>query len=1027
MDIKNEHKKSFHNNEYYNSLDIIDSSEINSSKYTSCSNSEEKKSEESTPSSFFDEPKNNQIIDLCNNNLNNLNKLDIIDDDYNFNDLLICKHNYKKQKKNKFLFLKKQNLLKKNESNNCYKYSNISFNINEDNFGNLFLSFDEKKDPDDNLDKKFNIINKENNNTSSCKIHKQILQNSSDSINMIQKNECFKCGNKNDNYCEYCEHDEYDHNGNNFSKYKKWIIDGIYNNDLKMVSEYLNNGGSIYNKNNNILNDALLCNYLIGNTIYILLCDLQINIEIFNLFKNTDDILIDEIKKIMYYIITEYKKYGYFNLNKQKILYDEKSFNFKNIYDLYNEHILNLYNKINEKFKCTSSDFICINIKKLFDNMFFIYDKDDYIKRLADLLLLIDSYFISTKIVKLLFNQQIYEYITNYISHIENICNKSIINYKKNNKNKCTNLELLSKELYIKNNYEIHIVNNIESILKKNSYIDVNYINLFEKSTILINIISKYNFPYVVEKIFDLGFSFPNDDMCYLTEYDLILISLEKKLYTITIILLEKVSTETLNREYYDTTIYFLILNNKDIDIKKKIKMLKILIEKDIDFTLFDSIKHIIDLDNSHIILDTIIKNKHILKNFTNNDIILSIKHKNNSVLKILLDNGIDINGKNIDKNNLNNENYDVPIFVCIDLINKNRCEYKKYLDIFFTILEYKPKLEILNNDNDTPLLYVLKTKNPELALILLDNNADPFAHDVNDINCLMYAVMYDYIEIVKKLIHIKKNDIYLVNIINKDGFSVFHSLLYSSKPIQILSLLQKNIHINYDVIDNTGLNIIDNILESSFSEKIKQELCKNLIDFIDVKKINKPNTIPSIIRAINNNYMEIVIYILYNLVVKKELIIKSGNLEKFLNGKCDILIIDVNNEECNFYSLVVMYLKNIIYDKNKNFVNTNSYISKKKNNPIDNKNMEKISKSINEYENANNENIKNNKINNKINDIINKYQYKYIKNDNLNNYRNDKKKILELLKNNFFFILIIIIKKIYYLKNNNCKKYYRM
>ena len=1003
MNIKNEHKKFNDNNIYYNSLDILHSSELNSSKSISyCSDYEEKKSSDSTSEktsnntddeSYTTSHKNNKTNNLSENISD---EMDIFDNNYDCCNIMSNKHNFRKQNKNKFLFLKKEKLLNNINSNN-YTYFNIVFDINKDISGNLFLSYQQ------------NINNRLTNEITHNVDNTYDTDNSNDDTidNTIDNN------NSDDN--------------------KKWILNGIYNNDLQMISDYLINGGLIYDKyNNNILNDALLCNYLIGNTIYILLCDLQMNISIFNLFENSDDLITNKIKNILYDIINEYKKYNCFNLNKQKILCDEKNYNFKYIYDLYNNNLHILYDKINEKFGYKQSDFLCINIKKIFDNIFFMYDKNDQVKRLEDLLLLIESYFISTKIVKLLFNQQFYEYTTKYIIHIDKICSNSNVNYKKNNKNKYTFQELLLRESIIKNKCENNIINGINLLLKKNEFIDINYINLFDKSSLLNYIIGNYNFPCVINKLFDYGFCLSNDDNCYLTDYDLIIITLEKKFFDVTIILFEKVLVETLNREYNGTTIYFLILDNNNIDMEKKLKMFEILIKKNIDFTSFDSIKYIINFEKSHLILDIIIKNKNILNKFTNNDILLSIKHNNSKILKILLDNGMDVNGKHYDNiDNTNNENINIPIFLSIDLINKNSCECDKYLDTLLTILEHKPNLEILNINNETPLLYVLKTRNPHLASILLDNGADSFAYDMDDINCLMYSVMYDYLDVVKRLIYVKKNDTYLVNVVNKNNLSVFHSLLCSSKPIQILSLIQKNSNINYNIIDNNGYNIIDNILESSLCEKIKEEICKNLIDYIDIKKINELNNVPSIIRAINNNYTNIVIYMLCNLVIKKDLKISSGNLDKFINGKCEKLTINVNNsDQCNFYSLVILYLKNAIYGENKNIdVNSKEDTINKRNITLNNESISNNKKNVNKYEKNNENNSKNDKkINNRIDNIIKKYQFKYVKDEKTrNNYCGNKKKIMDILRNNFFFILIIIIKKIYYLKKNNYKKSYNV
>ena len=130
-----------------------------------------------------------------------------------------------------------------------------------------------------------------------------------------------------------------------------------------------------------------------------------------------------------------------------------------------------------------------------------------------------------------------------------------------------------------------------------------------------------------------------------------------------------------------------------------------------------------------------------------------------------------------------------------------------------------------------------------------------------------------------------------------------------------ILLLLQKSTNIKYDMVDKNGCDIMDNVLDSKLMDKTKEDLCKILLNYIDLTEINKLNPTPTIIRAINKNLVNVVKNILYNLAIKNEIIITTGNLDKFLSGKCKDITIDTKNkDQCNFYSLVIIYLKNIIY-----------------------------------------------------------------------------------------------------------------
>lgn len=875
MNIKNEHE---------NIIDENIECSNNCKKYFKCNKKNMSLYDLNTNSTFenscdiFSDEINNKILQKNFRSDNNSEH----ECSYSSSEISILKKTFIKNNMNKFchIILKKSNLSMNNEKFNHDKYPDICFNVI-----NISSEYLLKINGDDEIDKHKLLYDELYKNRMNNVLFHNLHEEKKDHVQ--RQHMTHQKSSVDETISSQNSHVN--------SETNKWMTNAIYNNNFKIVLKCLSDGELIYDENNNnTLYDALLCNHIIGNIIYILLCELQ-NISIFNIFHQTDEIIIIEIKNIIYDLTKEYRKYNceYNNNNKYRYIYDENSFNFKKIYELYYDKLIILNNKLMEKFCCETSDFLCINKKNISDNIFFKYDDGEYINKIRDILLLIESYYNSVNIIKLLFNQQFYECITRQLVLLS------------------TNKLILSEKIHEKQNCENCIVEKIRILLHNNTYININYINPFTKSTILIDILSNYNFSYVIKKIFDFEILFKHNDMyinhCQsnVTEYELILMSLNKKMYDVTIMLFEKVSVEILDMEYHNTTLYFFILNNNNIDYETKLNMLSIMIDKNVDFSSFDSIKQIIHLKDSYRIIEILLKNKNIIKNLSQNDVILAIMHKKNIILKLLFENGINING---------DENH-IPIFTCLELINKNKCDYDKFLEIFITILEYKPNLEILNDEKITPLLYAVKTNNPHLASILLDNGADPFAMDDDNTNCLIYAIIYDQIDIIKYLLNVKKNNIFLINIKNKKDISSLNSILYSSKPVQILLLLQKNTNIEYNIVDKNGCNILDNIIDSKLTDKTKEDLCKILINYVDIVKINDLNPTPTIIRAINKNLVNVVKNILYNLAIKNEIIITSGHLDKFLGGKCENITIDTKNkDQCNFYSLVIIYLKNIIY-----------------------------------------------------------------------------------------------------------------
>lgn len=648
---------------------------------------------------------------------------------------------------------------------------------------------------------------------------------------------------------------------------KSNICEKVLDLNYEKISNELINGMKYYEKYNlySIIHDC----YFISSFVY----------TIFILLNNNSAInAFPELSQNIFSIAENYKNIINIDISENKFICDQTTLNYKKIYDVFNQSLINVKNDLINLFNAN----VNVKIQIVKSNKFLHkFDENYDITTIIEYLInAIDRYYEYNKIINLLFNEQFY------------LCISSML--------KCHDKK--------DDNSQIIIVNKIEKFFKNNVFIDPNYINEYHNNSLFqyIITITKYDYPLIIKKLIDVGYVI-ND------YYDLIWSVLLNKMFGLTELFINLAPVDVLNQEYDGKTLFMTIIFEKHICPEKKSDILKIMIEKQVDVATFTTIHPLMKLDDyeTNQIFDILINSNQIKNNMSGYDLITAIKHNKQKILKHLLQiDNIDINGS-----------YDnqIPLFVCIDVVN----ESKKY-EILELFLEFNPNIEIKNLNNVSPLMYSLHLNNQDIALILLKNNANPTIIDENGNNSLMYAVINGYNKMICEIIDKYEN---VINIKNHDGNTALFLITKSKCPISVCRELQISKDLDYNEINNFGYNIIDKIIESQIEIEIKEKLCEMLIKNVKIAETNSLNTIPNIIRATNNNLTNIVKMLLIELVKREEIVVTEGNLLKFLEGKTSDIKFDVKNTDVqNFYPLVTMFLKNNCKNKcNKNKNNDDS------------------------------------------------------------------------------------------------------
>ena len=245
-----------------------------------------------------------------------------------------------------------------------------------------------------------------------------------------------------------------------------------------------------------------------------------------------------------------------------------------------------------------------------------------------------------------------------------------------------------------------------------------------------------------------------------------------------------------------------------------------------------------------------------------------AIKYKNRYALQELLSNGADANYRN-------NENMTA---LHLSVLKKDPTMVKmlmKYIknidartnrgstalhyacnfqlvDIVKILLEHGADQNIIEIEYDFyPIFYVVVQNNIEITKLLIDNGANPNNQDYMGNTIIHYAIMNNHTEILDYIMEAypvrgQSSNVYVEdinskndltgdhidpNIVNIEGLTITHLLLYNYKDIYDIYLTKIIPYANLNYQDNTGNTILHILTEKNLWEKFEQ--------ILDIKKLN--------------------------------------------------------------------------------------------------------------------------------------------------------------------------------------------
>jgi Ankyrin repeats (3 copies) len=627
---------------------------------------------------------------------------------------------------------------------------------------------------------------------------------------------------------------------------------------------------------------ALWCNtYYYSNIFYSLIEILnESSILWFVQDENTDERekkiikLSNSIKKIYDFIITidcscvcanQYSVfYNHLSMNFEKVnkfMLD----NFENVLDQFESvYGFGVYNK-EEKYemKCHKSIlgqlYVFSNDNDTNNNnsCYNVRNKLEYIRQNWK------KYITNCDIVKILFNQQAFEY---YRHHLKN---------------------------------KFFKLSNIIEQISSNSHIDINY--TLHGNNILGLTILEQNRPELTNKLLQLNAKIPDqlnfDDI--LNQCDITNVKEIIKCY---------------KKEYFGDikTMISTIINFENMMTYDKIDIIEIFNKRNILENIDGLIETFLQSDISYNLLEKVYENETIMKNISVYDVYLCIRYLKNRELNMMLKYN----------NNLVNKLYDKkePIFHYFQELKE---EDYNTINILKTLLLNKANINIRDNNNNTPLLVAIKNNRIESFELLLKFGANPFVYDNDGLNSFHYTIKKGLIEIVKTLI--KYNN--MINKLTQNNVHPLFLAMESNNPVEITKILLLENGIDYQCKTTDGDNILFYLLNTKLSTDSRTTIfsmyIKKNIDLLESSKISMK---PLIIDAVEKNLYNIVIMIMNKLLQLNEIRFQGydnlTDIRILLQDNKRETIVVKNNNMPNFYSLVMVYLKNknnIVLDEKNN------------------------------------------------------------------------------------------------------------
>ena len=286
-------------------------------------------------------------------------------------------------------------------------------------------------------------------------------------------------------------------------------------------------------------------------------------------------------------------------------------------------------------------------------------------------------------------------------------------------------------------------------------------------------------------------------------------------------------------------------------------------------------------------------------------DVLLAIKLLKHKELAILLEN----NPK------LTNEKYEgyPPI---VHFFNKTARDGIEEILLLKVLLKHGCDMTVISSESNTPILHTIKAGRNDSFSLLFKAGADPFYYDIDGYNSFHRAILTNNLFVINTLKKCYRNNVCIINELTKD--TKIHPLILavdSANPIFITQTLLADEIVDYSY-QYGGNGILHYVLKSSLKPKIKNILFKNLVaKEFDLLEQCKTDMKPLVVKAVELDLYEIVIMIMDKLLEKEEIAFDGyDNLRDIGKVLADseqrnIIVKDTNG--ANFYSLVMLYLKN--------------------------------------------------------------------------------------------------------------------
>lgn len=436
-----------------------------------------------------------------------------------------------------------------------------------------------------------------------------------------------------------------------------------------------------------------------------------------------------------------------------------------------------------------------------------------------------------------------------------------------------------------------------------NDYIDVNYINVLTNSSILMLTINQkcYDPANILALLIEKGATINSTS-------NIIVDLLKNKFIKSIIQILGTASltkTEILTNLSSNLSMYYMLMSSDCLKTTERIQILKLLLAKDIiDYS--DPFMALVTESMSHELIKILITEslQDLTGTVTLELVNYCVKHGKYEELDLILEYNNIVDGTIL--NNTVIEYSKLPIFVLFTSCQKNK---DRILDV---LIKYDADISSVNLNGQTPLFITCSSGYTKLAqkiyakepstLQIIDNNND---------TCLTIAIKNYRIDTIKWIVTIQTDSI--INTVDGNKMT----------PLMVACSMKNTVHrmvqclLENDEIDVTATNDEKDALYYLIINKKVCELSK--IKTLGLL-LQKGSIVTSqiLIKSVEMDLYGIVVILMNYLINIGEIDVGYDTIEQYVlkNCSCDVKIKTKNVCEPNFYSLVVVYIRDNIHKR---------------------------------------------------------------------------------------------------------------